>query len=272
MSQFEKNITNIYGEKGKSWLANLNNQVKQIATVWNLERLQPIEDLSYNYVLQGYQNDLPIILKLSPNYLALTQEMKALRTFAGYGAVAILAETEGALLLQRAIPGKPLKNLPSIGNNRIKVACEVMSRLHRAPFSKDSEFPHIQDWLKTLDQEWDIPPPHLKKARLLKNDLLKRESSAVLLHGDLHQSNILSDGNNWLVIDPKGVIGSPIHEMWAFVEDLSNDLPFISEYFHFDLRDVTQWYYVHLILAACWQVEDHLDPTLFLNLANKISL
>ena len=118
---------------------------------------------------------------------------------------------------------------------------------------------------------WDLPKEHLERARKLKNHLLKNESgSEVLLHGDLHQENILSHGNDWVVIDPKGVIGSPIHEVWACVEDPPYDLKFLSNYFGYSFQDVAEWYYVHLILAACWQAEDGLDAGKFLTLAKFI--
>lgn len=41
-------------------------------------------------------------------------------------------------------------------------------------------------------------------------------------------------------------------------------------YFNLKLDEVMKWYYIHLTLAACWQVEDRLDPTLFLKLAQSI--
>ena len=65
-------------------------------------------------------------------------------------------------------------------------------------------------------------------------------------------------------------MGSPINEMWAFVENPQNDLIFISKYFDLNQEDVIQWYYVHMVLAACWQIEDHLDPMGFLNLAQFV--
>ena len=73
------------------------------------------------------------------------------------------------------------------------------------------------------------------------------------------------------MIDPKGVIGFPINEVWACVENPNHDLRYISENFGYPFNDVVKWYYVHLILASCWQAEDNLDPTLFLKLAYSIS-
>jgi streptomycin 6-kinase len=271
MNPFEKNISSIYQSRGKAWLADLPKKVEQIAALWDLKHLHPFANLSYNYVLEGYQKGQPIVLKLSLDELSLDKEAKALKTFADYGAVEVLAHNREALLLQRAVPGIPLKTQFSKGHpNAIRIACDVVQRLHQAPLPKGYHFPHIKEWLATLDKEWNIPRLHLEKARTLKNLLLKTETTPVLLHGDLHQDNILSNGNDWLVIDPKGVIGSPINEMWAFVEDPKNDLIFISNYFDFNHDSVIQWYYIHLILAACWQVEDHLDPTLFLSLAESV--
>lgn len=116
-----------------------------------------------------------------------------------------------------------------------------------------------------------LPGDYLQKARTLKKQLLRSSTeSQVLLHGDLHQDNILAHGDDWLVIDPKGVIGFPINEIWACVEELPYDLVFVSNYFGYRSDDVVKWYYVHAVLAACWQVEDNLDPTRFLNLAELV--
>lgn len=272
MNPFEKNITSVYQSRGKAWLADLPKKVEQIAALWELDHLHPFANLSYNYVLEGYQKDIPIVLKISLDEVSLDKEANALTAFKNYGAVEVLAHTKEALLLQRAVPGALLKaQFPKGHPNAIKIACNVAKRLHQAPLPKDNDFPHMKEWLATLDKEWNIPLFHLEKARTLKNILLKTQTTSVLLHGDLHQDNILSNGDEWLVIDPKGVIGSPINEVWAFVEDPKNDLIFISNYFNFNHDSVIQWYYVHLILAACWQVEDRLDPTLFLSLAESVA-
>jgi streptomycin 6-kinase len=106
--------------------------------------------------------------------------------------------------------------------------------------------------------------------KLVQTPVKKDSGRKVLLHGDLHQENILSNGNSWVVIDPKGVIGDPIHEIWACVEDPIYDLKFLASYFGYSLQDIVEWYYVHLILASCWQAEDGLDTSLFLTLAQSV--
>lgn len=272
MEKLKHNIIKIHGPRGEDWFAGLPGIIEQLQYSWGLSELKPFPNLSYSYVLGGLQGKTSIILKLSPDADLIDKEAKALSAFKGFGAASLLGRKEGVLLLERAVPGDLLKNkLPR--KSRIEIACKVMERLHQAPipFSSKQKFPFIEEWLATVDKEWNLPKNHLKRARELKNKLVKKDiRREVLLHGDLHQENILSSGDSWVVIDPKGVIGDPIHEVWACVEDPSYDLRFLAVYFGYSVQDVAEWYYVHLILASCWQAEDDLDATRFLTLAQSI--
>lgn len=51
MNQLKSNIINIYGKRGKAWLIDLPMLVKQIASKHHLTDLQPVKNLSCNYVL-----------------------------------------------------------------------------------------------------------------------------------------------------------------------------------------------------------------------------
>jgi len=267
---FSSNIISIYGEKGQAWIAGLPRLVAAISSKLDLRDLIEVTNLTYNYVLSGFQGDSPIILKLGLDHEALTRETFALKCFAGYGVVNVLAEDKGMLLLERAVPGTSLKSyFPDQEHESIEIACIVMKKLHQASIPEHHSLPHIQDWLTALDRDWPIPDAYLKKARKLRDQLLKTTGPDVLLHGDLHHDNILHNGYDWMVIDPKGVIGSPMNEIWAFVIDIERDIPFIAQYFNFRTQDVFNWYFVHVILAACWNLEDNIDASLFLRLAAK---
>ena len=86
----------------------------------------------------------------------------------------------------------------------------------------------------------------------------------------MHHDNILSDGETWKVIDPHGVIGFPINEVWAFVQDIDSDAPFIAEYFNFKLDDLKKCYFMHTVLSSIWAIEDNMDPKFWLNLSTKM--
>jgi|JI9StandDraft_1071089.scaffolds.fasta_scaffold01529_11 streptomycin 6-kinase len=270
METLKNNIVKIYGKRGEGWLSELPRRIEQLQRSWGLSELKPFPNLSYSYVLAGLQSKVPVILKLSPDANLIDKEAMALNAFEGFGAVSVLDREEGVLLLEQAVPGGLLKNSLPI-ERRIEIACKVIDKLHQAPIPPKEGFPSIEEWLAAVDKEWDLPKDHLKRARKLKNELINKDSGRkVLLHGDLHQENILSNGNDWVVIDPKGVIGAPIHEIWACVEDPNHDLKFLATNFGYPFQDVVEWYYVRLILASCWQAEDGLDASRFLTLAQSV--
>ena len=103
MTTFHSNIINIYGEKGKAWLAELPAIVSAISSRLDLRDLIEVTNLTYNHVLSGLQGDHPIILKLGLDHEALAREAFALKCFAGYGAVKVLAEDDGMLLLEQCL-------------------------------------------------------------------------------------------------------------------------------------------------------------------------
>ena len=107
---FHSNIINIYGEEGKAWLDALPELIAAISSRLGLRDLREVTNLTYNYVLSGFQDDDPIILKLGLDYEALNREAFALKYFAGCGAVKVLAEDDGMLLLTSAVPGTYLKS------------------------------------------------------------------------------------------------------------------------------------------------------------------
>ena len=51
--------------------------------------------------------------------------------------------------------------------------------------------------------------------------------------------------------------------------DVEEDTQYIALFFDYDVLFVRQWYFVHVILAACWNLENNLSTDLFLGLAAK---
>lgn len=272
MTQFERNIINISGNRGKAWLEDLPNVIKKMSENWELSDLKPVSNLSYNYVLSGLQGNRPIILKLSVVMDGLQREATALKAFSDFGAVKVLAQQEGALLLERAVPGIALESyFPQRDREAIQIAFEVMHRLHQTPLNEQVIFPHIRDWLLELNKDWPIPAHYLEKARNLKDKLLDTRAQLVLLHGDLHHDNILQNGNDWVVIDPKGVIGYPANEIWAFIcnplgkssvntiiEDRINEF---ANKLNLDSQVIVDWCFVQSVLSWVWSLEDNLEPS-----------
>ena len=101
----------------------------KLSEIWNLSELSAYNNLSYNYVLKGFQTrenktkknkKHPIALKISCEQNMIQDEIAALKHFHGHGSVAIIADNlkHHALLLEQVIPGTTLKshyleNIPS---------------------------------------------------------------------------------------------------------------------------------------------------------------
>ncbi len=275
---FKSNILALYGAHGKAWLERLSALASAVAKRYKLSALAPVANLSFNYVLAGVQGDQPIILKLGLDQNGLRREAAALKAFAGCGAIEILVEGEGLLLLERASPGTSLKEYsPRQDAKAVEIACQVMQRLHQAPLPPEEYFPSIADWLRLLDKEWEIPAIYLNKARQRRDHLLTTSGPSVLLHGDLHHDNILRNGNEWVAIDPKGVIGEATYEVASFIRnpmpELLNhdDAPNIiqsritrfAEILKLPSRRILDWCFVQAVLSWAWALEDSLDTSCF---------
>ncbi|KTC84030.1 aminoglycoside phosphotransferase family protein [Legionella brunensis] len=283
MSAYEQTIIGLYGDEGKQWLASLPNLIKKVSLAWELDSLKVMKNLSYNYVLSGFQHKKPIILKLIFDKSALQDEVRALKAFAGYGVIAVLAQMDNALLLEQAVTGLSIKNdWPKNEEEAIEIVCDCARRLHQAPIPKRGEFPHLRDWFSILHKDWSIPKVYLEKARELSNILLQPVNEDKLLHGDLHHENILRHGDEWLVIDPKGVMGDEAYELAAFLQNpmpellkiealpvfLSRRISLSATLLNLDKKRIYQWCFAQAILSWVWNLEDGLDPHYFARLAD----
>lgn len=278
MKELEKNIINFYGDKGAQWLTNLSPLIAQLEITYGLFNLKSLKNLSYNYVLSGFQGLQPIVLKLGLDNDALKQEALALKAFAGSGTVKLLVENDGMLLLERAVSGVPLTSyFPENDNEAIQITCECLKRLHQAKLPSTHHFPHVKDWLMALDNHLNIPTDYLHKARKLRDELITTSAASVLLHGDLHHGNILQNGDNWIVIDPKGVMGEPAYEIAAFIRNpipkllahpnaqriIDNRITQFSKILKLSKQRIIDWCYVQAVLAWAWTLEDNGDEAYF---------
>lgn len=284
MQALENNILSIYGKKGQQWLDDLPRLIANIEAAYGLSNLKPVKNLSYNYVLTGFQGSKAVILKLGLDIDGLKREAAALMAFSGFGVVQVFSEDTGLLLLECAVPGVSLKSyFPENDDEAINITADVIKRLHKAPIPSHHPFPHVQDWLAVLDSDLKIPAQTLQKARELRDQLLKTADPDILLHGDLHHDNILQNSNDWVVIDPKGVIGEPAYEVAAFIRNpmpellnhddaqniIHNRITRFSELLELPSQRILDWCFVQAVLSWVWAIEDGCD-TSYSQLLTKI--
>ncbi len=281
-ADFVQRMIDVYEDEGRAWLEQLPNLIARYEQRWNV-RAEPPFPLSYNYVAPATRADgTPVVLKLGVPGSVIAQEIAALRHYDGHGIVQLLAadEENGAMLIERLLPGTMLAPLALADDEQATViAAGVMQQLWR-PIDPDHPFPTIAEWgqgFQRLRAQFNgstgpFPQRLVEMAETLFADLLQEQATPVLLHGDLHHYNILqAERQPWLALDPQGVVGEPAYEVGAL---LRNPTPHIftmpnlkqtqarradllTDALSFDRQRIVGWGMAQAVLSAWWGFEDH---------------
>jgi streptomycin 6-kinase len=270
----------LYGEEGRAWLDRLPDILAACEERWGLTIGAPVGNLSFNYVAPAVLADgTEVILKTG-----LTDEFpsqpEALRHFDGHGMAQLLAydEHDAAMLMERLMPGISLRVVED-DEAAISAAAEVMRKIWRPLPQNHYPFPTVGDWGKgfiRLRKLYDggtgpILPAMFDKAEQLYAELTASMAEPVLLHGDLHQDNILSaERERWLAVDPKGLIGEPVYEtgallrnFWPDILSIADPRPLmvrridqLSAELGFDRERIYNWGFSQAVLSVLWSLED----------------
>ena len=275
------NVVDLWGDRGVTWLERLPTIIAGCEQRWSLVVMAPFEDLSYNYIAPAIRADgTEVVLKIGVSNRELTTEIAALLTFGGRGSVKLLEVDRegGVLLLERLRPGAQLWSV-SDDDEVIHIAAHVMRQLWRE-VPEDHSFPTVNRWAEGLTRmrrhfngtTGPLPKVLVEKAEGLFKELLDSMADSVLLHGDLHQGNILSAQRQpWLAIDPKGIVGEPAYEVGALLRNISDRqlereqpslimarrVDVLAEELGFDRNRLLGWGLAQAVLSAWWSVEDH---------------
>lgn len=252
---FITTIKKAFKEDGEKFLAVLPALVDEYSERWGLIDVQPVPNLSYNFVAFAKRKSSPsgrrqsegnVMLKIGVPNNELHSEIAALKLFNGNGACQLLESDEerGVFLLERLNPGTMLAELED-DDERARIAADVMQRLwkprdsgsllpdlpEQAP-ALHSKFIQLSDWfgeLKTVRPKFDggtgpFPKEIFERVESFLPWLFA-DKDVKLIHGDFHHFNILkSEERGWLVIDPKGVIGPAGYEIGPFMINPWNSL------------------------------------------------
>jgi streptomycin 6-kinase len=278
-SNFIRTIQTTFGEDGRKFLVDLPALIDEASRRWNLTNIQPVPNLSYNFVAFALSGGQSVVLKIGVPNRELASEMAALRLFDGKGAVRLLNadEAHAAFLLERIRPGEMLATLED-DDQATHIAADVMLNLWR-PAPADASFIRLLDWFKELEKlrpafdggTGPFPGKLIEEVEELLPRLFAESSPPLLIHGDLHHFNILSSEQHdagWLAIDPKGVIGPAAYEVGPLLINPMPDflngsnpniqierrIAILSERLGFSRQIIRDWGLCHAVLSTWWDM------------------
>lgn len=221
------------------------------------------------------RDGVPLVLKVVRHGSDEYQSAAILAHWRGEGAVQLVEADEGALLIERAIPGDDLTGLVAAGRDdeATLALCEVMAKLRR-PVGRARRLRKVADWGKGFARNRraalaaGAPAALIDRAEAVFMELCRTQAAPIVLHGDLQHYNVLRDADRgWLAIDPKGILGEPAYETGALLrnphdrrrppeEALAGRVEIICDRLGYERARVLGWGFSQWVLSILWAIED----------------
>lgn len=193
------------------------------------------------------------------------REIEALRLL-GPPAVRLLRVEGEVLVLEHVQPGTPAAARPD--DEALDAITATLPQLW-VPVPVECALPTVRQECAALDDEdavRPLPAAIVQAARTALHQLLGDPVEERVLHGDLHQQNLLwSRDRGWVAIDPHGVIGDPGYDVGPFLINpwnadpaalLAHRLPLLAQRLGMPVQRVAAWGLVRAVLAEAWHVQD----------------
>ena len=202
-------------EEGRDWLARLPGLIDECAEGWSLTLGEPFPYAFASLALPAIREDgSAAVLKIQFPDRESQHEAAALELIDGDGAVRLFAHDAGrrALLLERAEPGTPLKELDP--DRALDVFVDILPRLWKpagAPFRPLAD--EAMWWAEGLPDDFErAGRPFERELFAAALDAIERlngsQGEQVLVNQDMHADNVIrAQREPWLLIDPKPLSG-----------------------------------------------------------------
>jgi len=249
----------------EAWLWRLPSLLAEVRERWSI-RLGPPFDAGEGgaaWVAPGVRSDgTAVALKLAMPHMEGEHEIAGLRVWDGAGMVRLLEADDGlgAMLLERCVPGTPLRALGDPDQD--VVVAGLLRRLWEAPW-RGGPFRSLASMTAAWSRRTPAGVPEdaglRGEAVRLLAELPASASVQVLLATDLHAGNVLrAEREPWLAIDPKPFVGDPAYDVTQHLlngaprlrADAAGTIERLAGLLDLDAERVRLWTFARLVLGG----------------------
>ncbi|MGF7010335.1 streptomycin 6-kinase [Lachnospiraceae bacterium PF1-22] len=261
------------GAKSKEYLSQVDKRLEKYVDLWKLYDLafMPTDTVNFLFSCRSalYKE---CVLKMCIPGPEVAAEVGCLRAYDGKGYCNLWAYdlSDDVLLLERIIPGEQMWSVKDY-RERARLMATTIKGLP-IPYDGSGQYPTYLSWMEEIHRKLtDMGGLEdvlffLNEAMKIYAELKHRHHQECLLHGDLHQENLLlNSSGGYTIIDPKGVVDDPIMETSRF---LINEMPcekdkiiemaeIMSPIISVSVEDILKSMYVDTALSHSWRMEEH---------------
>ena len=208
---FRAFVARIGGEDGRAWIATVPERLAAAASLWDLELGPELPGGLLACVVAATTSEgREAVLKLPSPWARGRDEVEALRAWGGTCAPELLADAAdlGAILIERIRPGDHADDLEAA------TVARLLRMLGVAPTEGAPALgAMVARRIANAESEGRSSPKRLAWAREALVRLEAERASAVLVHGDFDERNILCcSRRGFCAIDPLVAAGDPLYD------------------------------------------------------------
>ncbi len=215
-------------EQTLQWLDIVYDIIPELSRKWHILSLLPNQLSRYGLVLHAETETLgKVILKFIPGFVGrFERELEAMKILPGSYMCELIdvAEDFGCMLLKEIVPARFASfgendKLDAFFSHVIGDAVPLTDSMHLRYIP--AYYDELTDKIRncgTMPYGREQIEPELTEAAELYQTVF-RNARHYVLHGDLHENNILDDGKRFYGIDPNGMLGPIELECVRFIRN-----------------------------------------------------
>ena len=282
------NLKKYLGADAGKFLSKAGSLIKKYSEIWRITKCDYVRTETINLLYDCYSLKYGrCVMKICIPGPEVLTEINCIRAYDGRGYVKLwdCGPEDDVMLLEYVTPGDQMWAVKDY-RERARLMAE---RVNGLPIEWDGcgDYPTYGSWmvkllgfLKTLEGAEEAVF-YLGEAIFVYDGLKRKYNRACLLHGDLHQENmLLNRDGGYTIIDPKGVVDDPVMETARF---LNNETPceteklieiakIMSPVTSVPAGDILRSMYVDSALGNCWTFEEYYDSAGALDKARRDAL